>query len=159
MNNIKAIYFDMDGTIADLYGYNNWLDYLQAENVTPYLNASPIVDMKQLEAILTLLKACNITIGVISWAAMNGSNNYSKETRKAKKQWLDRYLPCIDELHVIKYGTPKQKVAKVKNAILVDDNEDVRNSWERSGQKTIDASNSEEMMKELTKILAAMLNK
>ena len=27
----KAIYFDMDGTIADLYGVNGWLDYLVGE--------------------------------------------------------------------------------------------------------------------------------
>ena len=24
---MKAIYFDMDGTIADLYGVENWLEY------------------------------------------------------------------------------------------------------------------------------------
>ena len=27
---MKAIYFDMDGTIADLYGYEGWLEMLQA---------------------------------------------------------------------------------------------------------------------------------
>lgn len=26
----KTINFDMDGTIADLYGVENWLEYLQA---------------------------------------------------------------------------------------------------------------------------------
>ena len=29
---IKAIYFDLDGTIADLYGVEGWLDDLIAEN-------------------------------------------------------------------------------------------------------------------------------
>ena len=28
----KAIYFDMDGTIADLYGVDGWLDSLVAAN-------------------------------------------------------------------------------------------------------------------------------
>ena len=30
MNMQKAIYFDMDGTIADFYGVPNWLEYLIA---------------------------------------------------------------------------------------------------------------------------------
>lgn len=33
------ICFDMDGTIADLYGVENWLDYLIAEDVKPYAEA------------------------------------------------------------------------------------------------------------------------
>ena len=28
----KMICFDMDGTIADLYSVDGWLDYLRAEN-------------------------------------------------------------------------------------------------------------------------------
>ena len=38
----KAIYFDMDGTIADLYGVENWLDYLVAEQTKPYREAKPL---------------------------------------------------------------------------------------------------------------------
>ena len=37
----KMVCFDMDGTIADLYGVNGWLEYLQAENPWPYLAARP----------------------------------------------------------------------------------------------------------------------
>ena len=32
----RTIVFDMDGTIADFYGVDGWLDYLKAENTTPY---------------------------------------------------------------------------------------------------------------------------
>ena len=35
----KAIYFDMDGTIANLYAVENWLDMLRAFNPTPYEQA------------------------------------------------------------------------------------------------------------------------
>ena len=31
----KAIYFDMDGTIADLYAVDGWLDMLRAYDPTP----------------------------------------------------------------------------------------------------------------------------
>lgn len=30
-----TIYFDMDGTIANFYGVENWLDYLKAYDTTP----------------------------------------------------------------------------------------------------------------------------
>ena len=36
-----TIFFDMDGTIADLYGVENWLDYLIASDVLPYEIAKP----------------------------------------------------------------------------------------------------------------------
>ena len=36
-----TINFDMDGTIADLYGVKNWLSYLEAEDTTPYAIANP----------------------------------------------------------------------------------------------------------------------
>ena len=37
-----TINFDMDGTIADLYGVDNWLEYLINEDVYPYANAQPL---------------------------------------------------------------------------------------------------------------------
>ena len=30
-----TIYFDMDGTLANFYGVENWLDYLENEDTTP----------------------------------------------------------------------------------------------------------------------------
>ena len=39
-----TINFDMDGTIADLYGVKNWLPYLEAEDTTPYAIAKPPVE-------------------------------------------------------------------------------------------------------------------
>ena len=36
------ICFDMDGTIANLYGVENWLAYLVAEDVKPYKEAGVI---------------------------------------------------------------------------------------------------------------------
>ena len=38
------IYFDMDGTIADLYGVENWLNDLRTERTTPYEIATPLCD-------------------------------------------------------------------------------------------------------------------
>lgn len=133
----NAIYFDMDGTIADLYGFDGWLDYLHAEDVKPYAEARPLVDMDALNAICEALAARGVVIGVISWTAMGGSREYNAAVRKAKRAWINEYLPCVSEFHVVKYGTPKHHVRKVERSILVDDNADVREAWRG---ETIDAT-------------------
>ena len=38
------ICFDMDGTIADLYGVQDWLTHLENENVYPYIAAKPLAE-------------------------------------------------------------------------------------------------------------------
>ena len=40
------IYFDMDGTIANLYEYKDWLSHLSLESIAPYEFCKPMVDMK-----------------------------------------------------------------------------------------------------------------
>ena len=49
---MKAIYFDMDGTIADLYNYDGWLEMLQNDDVTPYEECGILVDIEKLQNIL-----------------------------------------------------------------------------------------------------------
>ena len=44
----KAIYFDMDGTIADFYGVDGWLDCLMNNDVKPYKVAKPLINMSTL---------------------------------------------------------------------------------------------------------------
>ena len=48
----KAIVLDMDGTIASLYSVDGWLDYLIAEDATPYAVAEPYGDSKAINAAL-----------------------------------------------------------------------------------------------------------
>lgn len=151
---MKAIYWDLDGTLANLYNYPNWLDMLHAEDVTPYANCEPRVNMSELNNILCEFATLGVTIGVISWGAMNSSNEYTRATKKAKKAWCEKYLTCVTEFHVVKYGTPKHVTAKIKDSILVDDNADVRKAWKNGA--TIDASKSEEMMKNLRQLLDTM---
>ena len=107
----KAIYLDLDGTIADLYGYNNWLPLLQSESTVPYEECAVLVDLQEMKEILNEFIAAGITIGVISWGAMGGSREYCKRTRKAKKDWCDYYFPDIfSEFHVVKYEKIEQYV-------------------------------------------------
>lgn len=120
---IKAIYFDMDGTIADLYGQYGWQADLEAERTTPYCNAKPLLDMRWLARRLNQLQQRGYIIGIISWNCKNASNNYEAKVIEAKLRWLAQHLPSVqfDEIHIEPYGTPKYEVAEVKEAILFDD--------------------------------------
>lgn len=150
---MAAIYFDMDGTIANFYGVSGWLDALCVESVMPYVAAEPLVNPSNFITLIERLKNKGYTIGVISWSAMNGSKEYNKRVRTAKLAWIKNYFGNIfDEFHVVKYGTPKHQVANIKDSIIVDDDSRVRNSW-RNG-KAIDASNTCAMMESLEKLAA-----
>ena len=151
---MKAIYFDMDGTIADLYGYDGWLEMLQAENTEPYEKCGVLVDAEELRDVLCEFMMLGVKIGVISWSAMNGSKDYNRRTRKAKKDWCNEFFADIfTEFHVVKYGTPKHRVANEKDSILVDDNAEVRAAW---NGLTIDAN--EDIILALKQLLVALHN-
>lgn len=149
----KALMFDMDGTIADLYGVDGWLDKLTNEDTTPYTDAKPIVDPQELTDVLSKAKEQGYTVGVVSWLAKDSSKDYAKATRNAKREWLAKYYPNVfDEVHLVKYGaTKRQAIRKHQHAVLVDDNAKVRRGF--TG-KTIDASNSKAMMDELRALVA-----
>ena len=127
----KAIYFDMDGTIADLYGVTGWLDSLVAEQTKPYREAKPLVDMRQLGKMLNKLQAQGWKIGIISWLAKSGSDEYNNRVAKTKEAWLKKHLGSVhfDEIKIAKYGTPKQFLANHSFGILFDDEQPNRDAW------------------------------
>lgn len=128
---MKVLVFDMDGTIADLYGVKDWLPMLRAENVHPYVVAKPIYDMTVINNLLLLLKAEGWRIVVTSWLSKGSSKEYDKQVRRAKINWLDEIGFPYDEIHLIKYGTTKASCTRKLGGfqILVDDNEQVRKGW------------------------------
>lgn len=121
------IYLDMDGTIADLYGVENWLNDLINENDRPYRIAKRMVNEEVLENLVKL----GYELGIVSWLAKNSNKEYDKVVRNAKKDWLKKNFPNIKfaEIHIVKYGTPKSKVVKEKNGILFDDEKPNRDEW------------------------------
>ena len=131
MTETKVIVFDMDGTIADLYGVNGWLDMLNAENPMPYEIARPMYDMVELAEILNELKKIGYIIAVTTWLAMGSTREYDRQVRLAKLAWLEKYDFPYDEIHLVKYGTTKANCTRKLGGyqILVDDNEKVRNGW------------------------------
>lgn len=131
---IKMICFDMDGTIADLYGVKGWLEMLRNENPTPYEVAEPIWNTEALNAILMALQAKGIEIRIVTWLSKDSTEEYKTATREAKREWLaDNAFP-YDHFHGVKYGATKadsirKYLAEGETAILIDDNDKVRKGW------------------------------
>ena len=127
----KAIYFDMDGTIANLYGVIGWLDMLINKDATPYRKASPLLKLNTLAFLLNRLQARGYKIGIVSWLAKNSTKEYDTEVTNAKLNWLKVHLKSVqfDEIHIVPYGTPKENVVNFPQGILFDDEEQNRNNW------------------------------
>lgn len=128
---MKAIYFDMDGTIANLYGVSDWLEDLHAEKVRPYREAATMVRMATLARLLHKLQNNGYSIGIVSWLCRGGSQKYNEAVTAAKIKWLKLHLPSVEfnEVHIVEYGTPKEKVVKYPQGILFDDEERNRKNW------------------------------
>ena len=137
----KVLVFDMDGTIADLYGVEGWLTDLKTENTRPYTEAKPLYDMTILNSILDVFKMCGWRVVVTTWLAKDSTKEYENAVRKAKLEWLEKYNFPYDEIHLVKYGTTKANCTRRIGGyqVLVDDNEQVRNGWNLGG--TINAQN------------------
>ena len=145
---MKAIYFDMDGTIANLYGVSDWLEDLHAEKVRPYKEADTMVRMATLARLLHKLQNNGYSIGIVSWLCRSGSQEYNKAVTAAKIKWLKLHLPSVEfnEVHIVEYGTPKEKVVQYPQGILFDDEERNRKNWKGIAY---DVNNIIEILKEL----------
>lgn len=156
---MKRIYFDMDGTIADLYGVPDWETYLRNSDATPYRTARELVNMVQLECICEKLIPFGYEFGIITWLARNSSEEYDEQVISAKMDWAGDRMPFLSDFIAVPYGTPKHKVARrCKKMYLVDDNADVRNAWDTPKQRTsIDANGN--IIEELLKIYREELSK
>ena len=126
-----TINFDMDGTIADLYGVENWLDYLINEDPTPYAQAEPLLRLCTLARRLNALQKAGYEIAIISWLSKCGSPQYDREVTETKMAWLSQHLPSVhwDRITIVPYGTPKQNLCGNPLDILFDDEEPNRKAW------------------------------
>jgi 5'(3')-deoxyribonucleotidase len=125
----KTMNLDCDGTFINLYGVNGWLDDITNEDVRPYREAKPLVNLTWFARTVHELQNKGWKVNIISWTAKNGSKEYNKRVTKTKIEWLEKHLPSVtfDNVHIVKYGTPKTSLEK---GILFDDEEHNRKEWE-----------------------------
>lgn len=133
----KIIYFDMDGTLADLYSVENVFKKLDTFDVSPYVEAKPI---DKYINILKEYKNNGYKIIILSCLSKITNNKYDREVVNAKGKWLDKYVgkEYIDERIYIPYTKNKSTYVN-KKGILVDDDINICNNW--SMGKTIVANN------------------
>lgn len=127
----REINFDMDGTIANLYGVENWLEMLMNADTTPYEIAKPLVNLSALARVLNRLQREGYTIGIISWLAKVDNTEYNKRVAETKLAWLAKHLPSVkwNKINIVAYGTPKSTCG---NGILFDDEEPNRKEWKET---------------------------
>ena len=145
---MKSIWFDMDGTIADLYGVTDWLTAIRNGETRPYAEAKGIGNLAIIARLLNKAQANGYTINVISWTAKGGNTAYNKAVAETKKAWLAKHLPAVkwNEIKVVPYGTNKKEATN--GYILFDDEEGNRNAW---GENAYEPADIVKVLKGLTK--------
>lgn len=140
---MNKIWFDMDGTIANLYGIEGWLDDLENERVRPYQEAKPLLNLQVLARRLNSLQRQGYKIGIISWLSKSGTDEYNQKVKEIKLKWLKTHLKSVhfNEIHIVEYGTPKESLGQ---GVLFDDEERNRIAW---GQGAYDVDNILEILK------------
>lgn len=127
---MKWVWFDMDGTISNLYGVPNWLQHLKMESPYPYFAARPLLRLTTLARQLHKLQRAGYCIGVISWGARESSAEYFKKTADAKRSWLTMRMPSVewDAIKIVPYG--RDKWEECGCGILFDDEAHNRETWQ-----------------------------
>ena len=126
-----TINFDLDGTLANTYGVEGWLEMLRTEDETPYAIAEPLLRLCSLAKVLNKLQREGYKHAIISWLSKGGSDEYGERVRQTKLDWLERHLPSVewDEINIVPYGTPKELFCDSMLDILFDDEEQNRENW------------------------------
>ena len=142
------IWFDMDGTIADLYGVQDWLPAILARDTRPYEIARGLGNLAIIARLLNKARENGHEIGIISWTAKVTDPAYNARIATAKREWLHRHLPSVtwDEIKIVGFGTDK-KIA-TGGGILFDDEEPNRNAW---GAGAYTPAEIVKVLKELTR--------
>ena len=112
---MNAIYFDMDGTLNQLYNVPNWLERLRSYDASPYAEAKVNLNMSLLARYLNQLQRKGFKICVISWLSAQSTPDYDRAVTAIKYSWLDEHLGSVsfDEVHIT-------------------DNETIRKAWEEN---------------------------
>lgn len=144
------IWFDMDGTIVDLYGVDNWLEMLINFDPTPYAEAKPLVNLSLLARLINRVQRNGFEVCIITALSKNSTAEYDEAVIKAKKMWLNRHLKSVhfDEIRFVPYWFTKNDVNSGED-ILFDDETRHLEAW------TGRACPADEMIETLKSLLAA----
>lgn len=154
MNAIKTIWFDMDGTIAELYKVDGWLEMLRVNDWSVYDKCLPRAHFDRINRAIEALSESGWQVGVITWASkgIEWQSDDLSEIAEVKFRWLARFFPALADgkFACLPYGESKaQFLLDMGDAgevnYLVDDNKEVREDWRAHSEmsmvfRTINAS-------------------
>lgn len=121
----RKVYVDMDGTIADLYSKKDWLEKLEKEEASVFIDLKP---MTTEEKLLNVFPPSHFEVVILSMTPKNASLEYRRQVIKEKNAWLNKYFPSLQKRIYKKYSYNKNLKNSI-NAILVDDNEKIRQNF------------------------------
>lgn len=137
----RTIWFDMDGTLYDLYKIPDWLTRLENHHWAvfnfPGFERSNIC---RIRAAIQALKKAGWTVGIITWApkGIQWWDEMLAEVECIKGEWVDKNIPELADddttFACIPYGESKAQFLLDAEAAgdinyLVDDNKEVRRDW------------------------------
>lgn len=143
------IWFDMDGTLADLYGVDGWLEMLIAHDATPYAIAKPLVTLSLLARLMNKAQRKGFKVGIVTALAKGSDEAYDKAVIEAKLGWLGSHLKSVqfDEIKFVSYDFVKNGINS-GNDILFDDEARHLEKW------TGEAHHASEMVEVLKTLVA-----
>lgn len=151
MTNNPIFCFDMDGTIADFYGVEGWLDALRSFSARPYAEAAPMMNFSALARQLNAAQRKGAKLVIISWCSKTSTPEFDMMVEIIKRRWLTEHLPSVrwDEIKVVPYGTNKAEVCGVdsEDFFLFDDEEHNRKEWEELDGLAFNPSDITEILK------------
>ena len=133
MEKIK-VYLDMDGTIADLYGIENWLPRLRAEDEEIFLECKPLITEQTL---LERFPADKYDIRILTMTPKDCSDAYHENVKAQKMAWLEKFFPSLTKQIYMRYGNNKN-LKNSMHAILIDDSEPIRSTWKGTALNPIE---------------------
>lgn len=143
----KVVYFDMDGTIADLYGVTNCFKRLDALDASVYSEAKPIDKYINM---LKEFKHMGYKVIILTCLGMVSDPKFDKETIHNKGVWLDKYIgkEYIDERIYIPNTKHKESYINIfGKGILVDDDARVLRNWNFDRIQAINDNNDNKIIK------------
>lgn len=125
------IYFDLDGTLADFYNVDNWLQKILENDSSPYREARPLYNFSYLAKLIHKCQKKGIEFSIISWGSKNSTENFLTAVADEKRQWLKTHLPSVNfsQIIIVPYGTPKENYKNSRFDILFDDEQANRKNW------------------------------
>jgi 5'(3')-deoxyribonucleotidase len=133
LKELGKIYFDLDGTVYDLYAVEDWDYKLRHSDTSVFTDGKTMTDMVELGKRLV-----DREVAVITWLPKESTKEYRDACTQVKVDWVHVNMPYVKEIHVLEYGTPKHSIGSIED-ILVDDNAKVLEDWIAAGRKAIDA--------------------